>query len=458
MQVKNEDQLLDNAESPVLRRLRSHALDILRHAVEAVDPKEAVLRRLMLTGSRLTVDSIELDLNNFSKIIVVGGGKASGAMAEAVEELLGERITDGLVNVLKGTEDRYDLRRIELNGASHPIPDETGVKGTQGILSLVDEADEHDLVIVLISGGGSALMTCPADRVPLEAVQSLTEMLLRSGATINELNSVRKHLSSVKGGQLAEKAYPAAILSLILSDVVGDPLDTIASGPTAPDDSTFQDAVDVLHRYGLWERAADPIRLRLEDGVRGEVGDTPKPGSGVFREVFNVVVGGNLVAASAAVKRASILGYNALLLSTRVEGEARHVGTVYAGIAREIAASGHPIPGPAVIVVGGETTVMVTGSGRGGRNQELALCAASRIEGLEVVLATLATDGIDGPTDAAGALVDGWTAVRAKALGLLPVKFLQDNDSYQFFDRLGDTILTGPTGTNVNDLTLILVS
>jgi glycerate-2-kinase len=301
-------------------------------------------------------------------------------------------------------------------------------------------------------------MTCPANRIPLEAVQSLTEMLLRSGATINELNSVRKHLSSVKGGQLAEKAYPASVVSLILSDVVGDPLDTIASGPTAPDESTFQEAVNVLHRYGLWEKAAGSIRLRLEAGVRGEVRDTPKPGSGVFQKVFNVVVGGNLVAASAAVERASILGYNALLLSTRVEGEARHIGTVYAGIAREIAASGHPLQGPAVIVVGGETTVTVTGSGRGGRNQELALSAASRIEGLKVVIATLATDGIDGPTDAAGALVDGWTTARARALGLLPVKFLQDNDTYHFFDRLGDTILTGPTGTNVNDLTLILVT
>ena len=457
MQIKNEAQLLENAKSPVLMRLRRHALDILRHAIEAVDPKEAVLRKLMLKDNRLTLDSVELDLNNFSRIIVVGGGKASGAMAEAVEELLGERITEGLVNVLKGTEGRHDLKRIKLYGASHPIPDETSVKGTQIILSLLNEANEHDLVIVLISGGGSALMTCPADNVPLEAVQSLTEMLLRSGATINELNSIRKHLSSVKGGQLAEKAYPAPIVSLILSDVVGDPLDTIASGPTAPDDSTFQDAIEVLHRYGLWERAADTIRLRLEAGVKGELRDTPKPGSGIFQDVYNMVVGGNLVAASAAVKRASALGYNELLLSTRVEGEARHVGTVYSGIAKEIAASGHPIPGPAVVVVGGETTVAVTGSGRGGRNQELALSTASKIEGLEVVLATLATDGIDGPTDAAGALVDGWTAVRARNLGLLPVEFLQDNDSYHFFNRLGDTIITGPTGTNVNDLTLILV-
>jgi len=457
MLIKNEAQLLDNAESPVLRRLRRHALDILRHAVEAVDPKEAVLRRLGLTDSRLTIDGDKLQLDGFSRIIVVGGGKASGAMAEAVEELLGERIAEGLVNVLKGTEGRHDLMRIELNGASHPIPDEDGVRGVRRIISLVDEAGEDDLVMVLISGGGSALMTCPADGVPLDAVQDLTEMLLRSGATINELNTVRKHLSSVKGGQLAERAYPATVVSLILSDVVGDPLDTIASGPTAPDDSTFQDAVNVLRRYGLWEKTADPIRLRLEAGVRGGIEETPKPGSGVFQNVLNTVVGSNIAAAAAAVERASTLGYNTMLLSTRVEGEARHVGTVYAGIAKEIAASGNPIPRPAVVVAGGETTVTVTGSGRGGRNQELALSAAMRIEGLEAVFSALATDGIDGPTDAAGALADGRTAMRARALGLSPVESLENNDSYGFFDSLGDTILTGTTGTNVNDLALILV-
>ena len=323
---------------------------------------------------------------------------------------------------------------------------------------MVDQAGDDDLVVVLISGGGSALMTYPADGVGLEEVRELTGMLLRSGATINELNAVRKHLSSFKGGQLAERAYPATVVSLILSDVVGDPLDTIASGPTAPDGSTFGDAVEVLRRYGLWKSAAASIRRRLEDGVRGRIGETPKPGDRTFDKVFNVVVGSNLVAARAAVERAAALGYNALLLSTRVEGEARHVGTVYAGIAKDAAASGHPVPVPAAVIIGGETTVTVRGSGRGGRNQELALSAAMRIEGMDAVVAALATDGIDGPTEAAGAIVDGWTMRRARAMGLDPVESLRDNDSYRFFSRLGDAILTGPTGTNVNDLALILVS
>jgi len=458
MSIRNELQLLDNASSEPLRGLRRDAMDILRRAIDAVDPRRAVLSRLELRDGRLRFDGVELDLEGFSRVSVVGGGKAGGAMAEAVEGLLGDLVSDGVVNVLKGTEGNYHLRWIALNGASHPIPVEDGVRGAGRMLSLVEHAGDDGLVVVLISGGGSALMTYPSEGVGLEEVRELTGMLLRSGATINELNAVRKHLSSFKGGQLAERAYPATVVSLILSDVVGDPLDTIASGPTAPDGSTFGDAVEVLRRYGLWKRAAASIRRRLEDGVRGRIGETPKPGDRTFDKVFNVVVGSNLVAARAAVERAAALGYNALLLSTRVEGEARHVGTVYAGIAKEAAASGHPVPVPAAVIIGGETTVTVRGSGRGGRNQELALSAAMRMEGLDAVVAALATDGIDGPTEAAGAMADGWTMRRARAIGLNPVESLRDNDSYSFFSRLGDTILTGPTGTNVNDLALILVS
>jgi len=458
MWIRNERQLLDNARSETLRRLRRDALGILRRAVEAVDPRKAVIQKLELMDGRLRFDDVELDLDGFSKVLVVGGGKAGGAMAEAVEGLLGERISNGVVNILKGTEDRYRPRRIELNGVSHPIPDYEGVRGTERMLSLVEEAGADDLVIVLISGGGSALMTYPADDIDLEEMRRLTAMLLRSGATINELNAVRKHLSAVKGGLLAERAHPATVVSLILSDVVGDPLDTIASGPTAPDGSTFDDALRVLQRYGLWTKVANSIRQRLEAGLKGEVRETPKPGDKIFEKVFNVVVGSNLMAARTAIQVAEDLGYNTLLLSTRVEGEARHVGTVYAGIAGEISASDHPIPRPAVVVAGGETTVTVEGSGNGGRNQELALSAAMRIGGLDAVIATLATDGVDGPTEAAGAIADGWTVRRARSLGLAPEEFLINNDSNGFFSRLGDAIMTGPTGTNVNDLAVIIVS
>lgn len=453
----NERQLLDNAQSEPLRRLRRDALKILKQAVEAVDPRKAVENSLKIRGSHLCFNEIEIDLDGFSEVHVVGGGKAGGAMAEAVEALLGDQISEGVVNILKGTEERYNTRKIELNGVSHPIPDDESIRGTAKMLSIVEQAKAEDLIVVLISGGGSALMTCPAEGISLEELRLLTEMLLRSGATINELNAVRKHLSAVKGGQLAERAYPASVVSLILSDVVGDPLDTIASGPTAPDRSTFGDAVKVLQKYGLWTKAADSIRNRLEAGLKGEISETPKPGDKVFERVSNVVVGSNLVAAKAAVEEATTLGYNALLLSTRVEGEARYVGTMYAAIAKEISESSHPIPKPAAVVAGGETTVRVEGSGRGGRNQEVALSAAMRMEGLYAVIAALATDGVDGPTEAAGAIADSSTMRRAASMGLTPEDFLMDNDSYGFFSRLGDAILTGPTGTNVNDLAVILV-
>jgi glycerate 2-kinase len=458
MQFRNENVILGNATSDALLRLRRDAMDILKTAVGAVDPYKAVRRSLRVTDGRLRCGSADLDLKRFSRIFVVGGGKAGGAMAKAVEELLGARITGGVINVLKGMEDQYSLERIRLNGASHPIPDEDGVAGLEEMLSLVKEADERDLLIVLISGGGSSLMTYPAEGVKLEDVRRLTDLLLRSGATINELNSVRKHISAVKGGLLTKHAYPATVVSPILSDVVGDPLDTIASGPTVPDRTTFRDAIEVLKRRGLWRETPPSIRRRLEKGINGELEETPKSGDEIFDRVHNVIVGSNHTAAMAAVERSSTLGYHSMLLSTRIEGEASHVGTVLAGVAREIAATGNPLPRPGAIISGGETTVTVEGSGLGGRNQELALSAALGIGGLDAVIAALATDGVDGPTEAAGAVADGSTLSRALSMNLEPAKFLAENDSYGFFSALGDVFLTGPTGTNVNDLTLILVS
>jgi glycerate-2-kinase len=458
MEIRNKLQLLGNSTSPEIRKLRCDALDILKAAVEEVDPKRAILGNLIREGDHLRASDIELDLGRFRRIVVVGGGKAGGAMAEALEELLGDRISAGAMNILRGTAPSRALDRIELHEASHPIPSEDGARGVARMLELVEGLNEDDLVIVLISGGGSALMADPAEGIDLEELRRLTDMLLRCGATINELNAVRKHLSIIKGGQLARRAYPATILGLIISDVVGDPLDVIASGPTAPDPTTYQDAYEILRRYGLWDQAATSIRSRIMAGLRGEAEETPKPGEKTFDRVFNLVIGSNMTAAGAAACEASALGYKTLILSTRVEGEARHVGGVLGGIAREIATSGNPIPPPAAIIAGGETTVTVTGRGKGGRNQEAALGSALKIEGLNASIACLATDGIDGPTDAAGAIVDGSTIGRARAMGLSPLEYLRDNDSYGFFQKLGDLIFTGPTGTNVNDLTVILVS
>jgi glycerate-2-kinase len=454
----NRDILLENASSDILRRLRLDALDILEAAVNAVDPEEAVKRSLSVRGPHLTIRGAEWDLDRFEGIHVIGGGKACGAMAEAVEEALGDRISSGTVNVLKGTETRHNLNRILLNPASHPIPDVDGVAGVQRMMETLDGVGASDLVIVLISGGGSSLLAYPAEGVALKDIQDVTQKLLLSGATIGELNSVRKHLSAVKGGRLAQRSQGATVISLILSDVVGDPLDTIASGPTAPDETTFRDARTVLERFGLWKGAPRTVRKRLEEGVKGKIRETPKPDDPVFQRVRNFVIGSNLVAARAAVERAGALGYNVELVSTEIEGEARDVGRSFAEAALAVARYGSPVRTPAVLVAGGETTVTVKGGGVGGRNMEVALAALEGIEGMASVVAALATDGIDGPTVAAGAMVDGSTLVRARGRGLDPSTYLSENDSYAFFQSLGDSFITGPTGTNVNDLTIILVA
>jgi hydroxypyruvate reductase len=324
------------------------------------------------------------------------------------------------------------------------------------MVDLLRTAGARDLVITVISGGGSALVDLPAENIDLAQLRELTDGLLRSGATINEMNAVRKHLSLVKGGGLARIASPARVVSLILSDVVGNPLDVIASGPTVPDTTTFRDAWRVLERYGLADSVPRPIANRLRAGMRGEVPETPKEGDPIFDRVQNVVVASNDLAAEAATARARELGFNSLLLSTFVEGEAREVGKLFAAIARELAAFGRPCPRPACIVAGGETTVTVRGGGKGGRNQELALSAAIKIAGVDdVMIVAAATDGSDGPTDAAGAIADGSTVARATDAGLDPADYLARNDSYSFFERLGDLIKTGPTNTNVNDLTFV---
>ena len=458
MHIKNGDQLIQNGGSEILRRLRGDAITVLEAALDSVDPYKAVLNNLKIVDGKLIAGTFKASLDDLGRIVVIGGGKAGGSMAEAVESILGDRVSGGCVNVLRGTEQRHSLKRIRLQGASHPIPDKEGVRGVAEMLMLVSDLGERDLVICLVSGGGSALMPYPAEGITLEDIQEVTGRLLTKGATIDELNAVRKHLSAVKGGQLARRCYRSRVVSLILSDVVGDSLDTIASGPTSPDTTTFRDAVDVLKKHKLWAGTSSQVRDRLEYGMKHIMPETPKPGDGIFTHVTNLIVGNNSIAAESAAEAAEALGYNSLIVSTMVEGEASEVGTVLAGIARESAARGRPLKPPAAIIFGGETTVNVRGSGRGGRNQELALSSARRIAGLRAIVASLATDGIDGPTEAAGAIVDGGTSRRASEAGLPIEKFLAENDSYSFFERTRDMVVTGPTGTNVNDLVLILVS
>jgi hydroxypyruvate reductase len=337
------------------------------------------------------------------------------------------------------------------------MPDVAGVQGAERLAALLREAGADDLVICLISGGGSALLTLPQPGITLEDLRALTDALLRCGATINEINALRKHLQQLQGGGIAQLAAPATVISLILSDVVGDPLDVIASGPTSPDTTTFADAWAVLETYGLVEAVPRSIVERLRAGLAGQVPETPKPGEALFERVQNVIIGSNALAAQAAVGRARELGFAALVLSTYVEGEAREVARVAAALAKDLARHGRPLRPPACLVLGGETTVTLRGSGRGGRNQELALAAAIALDGWpDVLIATLATDGNDGPTDAAGAIATGETSAQGRALGLEARAYLANNDSYTYFDRLGGLIRTGPTNTNVNDLLFVL--
>jgi glycerate 2-kinase len=431
--------------------LRSDALRIFYSALKASDPKEAVLRHVRVSDGVLFAGKRRYRLDSFRNIYVVGAGKASARMAVAVERLLGKRITGGLLNVKHGHVAK--LRRIRLNECGHPVPDEAGVHGAQEIGNIAAKAGEDDLLICLISGGGSALMPFPAQPVTLAEKQDTTQLLLRSGANIHEINTVRKHISSIKGGQLAALAWPAQVLSLILSDVIGDDLDVIGSGPTAPDSSTFLDALAVLEKFGLTNLVPPPVSERIRAGVAGEIPETPKS----LERVQNLIVGSNQLALDAAAGAARGLGYRPLILSSFIEGETRDVAKVHAAIAKEVLSSGRPVKRPACVISGGETTVTIKGNGLGGRNQEFALAAAMDIAAISgVLMLSGGTDGSDGPTNAAGALCDGTTIARAEKLGLNAADFLARNDSYHFFEPLGDLIRTGPTGTNVMDVRLAL--
>jgi glycerate 2-kinase len=440
---------------PSYHDLRDVVAKLQQAALAAVEPGTAIRQHVHREGDVLVVAERHYDLDEYERVFVIGGGKAAAPMAAAIADFLSDRQSAGVVVTKYGHTNQKTSRQcsaadITIMEAGHPVPDENSMRGARAIADLARQATERDLVICLISGGGSALLTLPVPGLTLATLQSLTDALLRSGATINELNTVRKHCSLIKGGHLARLVAPATLVSLVLSDVVGDPLDVIASGPAVPDPTTTMDAQGVLERYGAPWGFEPPEGLRLHE--------TPKPGDPAFEGVQHIIVGSNRLAALAATERARQLGFCTLLLSTYVEGEAREVARVAAALAKGIRAHNDPVPPPACLVWGGETTVTMRGVGRGGRNQELALAAALALDGWpDVLVMALASDGTDGPTDAAGAIVTGNTAARARALGLDPLASLETNDSYPFFDSLGALIRTGPTGTNVNDLLFILV-
>ena len=439
-----------------LKKLREDARSIFDAALEAADPKICVRNAMRIEGRDLRIGEDSYDLEKFSQILVVGAGKASAQMALAVENLLGVQVSGGLINTKY--EHGIPLDRIEINECGHPVPDEAGIEGTERIIKLVEDAGEQTLVLCLVSGGGSALMPAPADGISFGEKQETTRQLLACGATINEMNAVRKHLSKVKGGQLARVAHPATVVSLILSDVIGDPLDVIASGPTAPDASGFEDCLEIFQKYGIQGQIPQGVVDRIREGVAGKVPETPKAGDSSLNRCTNLVVGSNRMAVSAARDKSNGMGYHSQILSTRIEGEAREVARVFAAIGKEIRTTGQPVSPPACVICGGETTVTLNGKGKGGRNQEIGLAAAIEIQGWpNLVIFSGGTDGTDGPTNAAGALADGETIDRADRMGLSAADFLRENDSYHFFEKLDDLLLTGPTGTNVMDVALIMV-
>lgn len=439
-----------------LARMRQDIDLIFRAGLSAVEPGAAIKRCCRLDGELLEVGEKTYDLQSFKRIVVLGAGKAGASMAAAIEELLGNRISEGLVVV------KYDhvepLEKIKLVEAAHPVPDEAGVQGATELLQLAESCDAGCLVISLISGGGSALLAAPAEGIAFHEKQQLTQVLLDCGATIHEMNTIRKHLSRVKGGGLAKAVFPATLVNLILSDVVGDDLDSIASGPCVPDSTTFDDCQRILEKYEIQERVPQSIFKFIEAGCRGEVPETPKSGLEIFEKTSNVVIGCNYDALSTAKQKGEALGYNSLLLSSMIEGETKDVAALHMAIAKEVVSHDQPLARPACILSGGETTVTIRGSGKGGRSQEFALaCLFNLPEAEDIVLLCAGTDGTDGPTDAAGAMVDSSTMKRSEGLGLLPQKYLENNDSYNFFSPLGDLYKTGPTHTNVMDLRIILI-
>lgn len=425
--------------------------DIFYAALREVDPYEIVKQSTDKIVSLYKTD-------NYNRIIVISFGKAAFPMAKALEDCLGNLITAG-VGITKYGHRKYDLKKVIMYEAGHPMPDEKGLRATEEIVKLVSRADEKTLIVCLISGGGSALLVSPCEGITLSEKRKITELLLKAGATINELNAVRKHISKVKGGRLAEFAYPAKIISLIISDVIGDRLDVIASGPTSPDETTYDNALKVLEKYRLTRSCPASILEVLHKGMKGIIPETPKKGNRIFERVENIIIGNNKLLLNGAKVKAKSLGLHTEIISSEISGEARDVGKQFAKQAIETHNSlSEKNNGKICLISGGETTVTVRGNGKGGRNMELALAFAIEIDGINgITLLSAGTDGTDGPTDAAGAIVDGQIVAKAKAIGLNPEEYLMNNDSYNFFKKIDDLLISGPTGTNVMDIQIMVI-
>jgi glycerate 2-kinase len=445
---------------------------IFQAAVDRVDPEKMIRKSVTVKDSTLEIRTedvhLAFNLHEFDKIFVVGAGKATAKMAKAVEELLKEKITDGIISVKYGHTEALDVIRTVESG--HPVPDANSVRAAEEIIKIAGKCDKKTAVLNLISGGGSALLVSPLTyetpagkvELSLDDIQKTTGVLLSCGAPIDEMNCVRKHLSLVKGGRLARLLYPATQVNLILSDVIGDRLDTIASGLTSPDETTYGDALVILEKYGVTDRIPNSVMKAINDGRKGLIEETPGKEDPSFKKVSNILIGTNYTALLAASERSRSLGYNTSIISSHVTGEAREAAKVLYGIALDIKKHGTPVPKPACAVAGGETTVTVRGSGKGGRNQELALSVLSEMKKNPaakdgVYFLSASTDGNDGPTDAAGAFASAEVLERSIGKKLIIDDYLKNNDSYNFYKKTGALLKTGPTNTNVCDLQIILV-
>ncbi len=445
---------------------------IFRAGLDRVDPFQMILDRVRLEKNHLLVDmedeNYAIDLSPFDRIVILGGGKASARMALAFEKILGDRLHQGLVVVKYGHGE--ELSRVQVIEAGHPIPDENGVRGARQILELAEAAKKQTLVLTLISGGGSALLPLPLEygskqqprALSLKDKQETTSALLACGATIQEINCVRKHLSGLKGGRLLSRLAPARSLNFILSDVVGDDLSSIASGITTADPTTFAEARAVIDKYSITNSVPPRVIEVLELGEKGMIPETLKSDDPALNLTSNILIGTNRKAVKVAGEKAKSLGYNTILLSSRITGEAAEVAKFLAGIAQDVRTHGLLARPPACIISGGEPVVTLRGSGKGGRCQELALAfllamaaAEESMEGVSFLCAS--TDGSDGPTDAAGGFADLALLMEARTRRVDPAEFLADNDAYHFLDSLGGLLRTGPTRTNVCDLQIILV-
>ncbi|MGD9900695.1 MAG: glycerate kinase [Calditrichaceae bacterium] len=437
--------------------MKSVARKIIDSSLKAVDPFELVKVQMSLDGEKLIIQGKHsFDLSRFAKIYLIGTGKGTAPMASAVEGLLGDRITAGAIVVKYGHAQH--LKKIKVFEAAHPVPDQNGLMATKHILDIAKKAGPEDLVIVLLTGGGSALLECLPDEITLTDLMDLNRILLSCGASINEINTIRKHISLVKGGRLAYATAPAQTITLILSDVIGDPIESIASGPTAPDPTTYLQALEIIQKYHIQDRVGKSIVKYLSDGESGKIADTPDVMDPVFEKVRNIIIGNNRLAVEKARETASANGYKPVVLTDRMEGEVKEIARLIGGMIKSGIKSGIPADSPACLILGGEPTVTINGMGLGGRNQEMALAVLQEMKDINepFYFCSIGTDGSDGPTEAAGAWIDQDTFSRAVRKNLDPGAYLQNNDSYHFFKKLNQLVVTGPTRTNVMDLIFCL--